>query len=66
MSWMINTDGTDEKEIMSVADDMKANRVTMTQVANAYYTAYKDDLSKRLQGDLDSGEFNEFRRRIGK
>lgn len=66
MSWMINTDGTNEKEIMSVADAMKANKVTMSQVATAYYTAYKDDLAKRLQGDLDSGEFNEFLRRIGK
>lgn len=66
MSWMINTDGTNEKEIMAVADAMKANKVTMSQVATAYYTAYKDDLAKRLQGDLDSGEFNEFLRRIGK
>jgi len=63
--WLIGSDGTIEKPIFEVADLMLKNKVPFKTVATIYYNAYKDDLAKRLQSELDATELADFYRRIG-
>lgn len=64
-SWLINTDFTNLTSVFSVADEMKANGVPFSYVANAYYAAYNDDLAKRLQFELNSSELTKFYSKAG-
>lgn len=64
-SWMINFDTTNLTEVFAVAEAMKSNNVPFSYVASAYYAAYKDDLAKRLQSELNSKELNQFYTRAG-
>lgn len=65
ISWMINTDTTNTKEVFSIADSMKSNGVPFSYVANAYYSSYKDDLAKRLESELSASEINLFYKKAG-
>lgn len=64
--WMSSMDGTKYDIIGRVATNMRAQKVTFDKVAAAYFTAYKDDLAKRLQSELSSNELRDFYNRLGK
>jgi hypothetical protein len=63
--WLVNTDGTTTMVVYDVANQMKINLVPFSYVAKAYYAAYNDDLSKRLEKELESTELTKFYAKAG-
>lgn len=65
ISWLIATDTTNTKAVLSIAEQMKAKGVPYSYVANAYFTAYNDDLAKRLQSELSTSDLQKFNTSAG-
>ena len=63
--WSLEFDGTDEDALYSIATKIKQDKVKFVDVASAYYSAYKDDLTIRLQKELDSDELTQFYNNMG-
>jgi len=63
--WSIEFDGTDEDALYAIATKIKQEKVRFVDVAAAYYAAYKDDLTLRLQKELDSDELTQFYNNMG-
>lgn len=61
ISWM--GDGTDEQRIFSTAHEIQQDKeVELVDVQQAYKTMYNRDLVTDLTSELDSSDFNKFRR----
>lgn len=65
-NWMIDFDNTNEGAAYLVAAKIRRDKVKFADVAAAYYAAYNDDLTKRLQKELDSVELTKFYSYMGK
>lgn len=66
--WLITADGTNDDVVYDIAKKMHENKVAFSKVADAYNTKYADDLSKRLQSEMDADElqkFNSLRQGLG-
>jgi hypothetical protein len=63
--WLIVTDTTNNKEVKTIAEKIKAEKIPFKYIANAYYDNYKDDLNDRLRSELSTSELRDFYSRSG-
>lgn len=63
--WLKFTDTTNNKEIKTIAEKIKAEKIPFKYISKAYYDSYKDDLNDRLRSELSPNELKDFYSRSG-